>query len=576
MYDKECMQVFVSELESYINDTCTGEYSKYQIPDLEVWLQNVLLPFACSVKCPYNVDKNLHMDKVMIDLKPVLLQSLYQIYSKVRAKEMFDIAADFPDSMVAIKELKDAANASSSLGYIGKVFRPIVKRRLLHTGASTSQILDFFILMIRSLRVLDPSDLLLNYVAAPVRTYLMSRKDTVRSIVSSLTEGKHSELHGELRKGGPLEYGADEDDEDGGPGETWMPRKRDPDLLESGTRGLDVLALLVSIYGSTDLFASEYRTLLADKLLSNLEYNTDQEVATLELLKIRFGEEPLHSCEVMLRDIEDSRRVNNAIISELRKAEESIGTIDFASNVVDYAILSDNYWPSLPTDAAEAINHPKAQALLNSYENTYANLKKPRKLHSIGQMGHVALDLTFDDNTTRTFTCLPIQATLILHLEEASPKSLEDLSTVCELEEEEVRRRMVFWIIKGVCREVKTMNGAIAYEVIEDQAANAIADQTSGSKEDYDDYGQIVSSSEAQEKAALLAIEGYIKGMLSGHDSMSLERIHSLLKLVASGGSGEMKYDMNMVQLRRFLQSMVDSDKIEMIDGLYRSIKKGR
>jgi len=31
-----------------------------------------------------------------------------------------------------------------------------------------------------------------------------------------------------------------------------------------------------------------------------------------------------------------------------------------------------------------------------------------------------------------------------------------------------------------------------------------------------------------------------------------------------------------MVQLRRFLQSMVDSDKIEMIDGLYRSIKKGR
>ena len=34
---------------------------------------------------------------------------------------------------------------------------------------------------------------------------------------------------------------------------------------------------------------------------------------------LRFGEEPLHSCEVMLRDIEESKRVNNAIAFELKK-----------------------------------------------------------------------------------------------------------------------------------------------------------------------------------------------------------------------------------------------------------------
>jgi hypothetical protein len=65
----------------------------------------------------------------------------------------------------------------------------------------------------------------------------------------------------------------DEDDEDMGPGENWEPRKRDPDLIEHGLSGLDVLALLVSIYGSTDLFVNEYRSLLADKLLNNLCYN---------------------------------------------------------------------------------------------------------------------------------------------------------------------------------------------------------------------------------------------------------------------------------------------------------------
>jgi hypothetical protein len=36
----------------------------------------------------------------------------------------------------------------------------------------------------------------------------------------------------------------------------------------------------------------------------------------------RFGEEPLHSCEVMLRDIEESKRVNNAIAFDLDKNKE--------------------------------------------------------------------------------------------------------------------------------------------------------------------------------------------------------------------------------------------------------------
>jgi hypothetical protein len=34
--------------------------------------------------------------------------------------------------------------------------------------------------MIKALRVLDPSDLLLNHVAGPVRRYLKQRKDAVR------------------------------------------------------------------------------------------------------------------------------------------------------------------------------------------------------------------------------------------------------------------------------------------------------------------------------------------------------------------------------------------------------------
>jgi anaphase-promoting complex subunit 2 len=40
----------------------------------------------------------------------------------------------------------------------------------------------------QALRVLDPSDVLLEAVAKPVRAYLQARKDTVRCIVTSLTD----------------------------------------------------------------------------------------------------------------------------------------------------------------------------------------------------------------------------------------------------------------------------------------------------------------------------------------------------------------------------------------------------
>ena len=46
------------------------------------------------------------------------------------------------------------------------------------------------------------------------------------------------------------------------------------------------------------------------RLATKLDYDTDVELAQLELLKLRFGESALHHCEVMLRDFAVSKRVN--------------------------------------------------------------------------------------------------------------------------------------------------------------------------------------------------------------------------------------------------------------------------
>ena len=45
--------------------------------------------------------------------------------------------------------------------------------------------------------------------------------------------------------------------------------------------------------------------------VSNESYET--ELRSLELMKLRFGDDSLHKCEVMLRDIKDSGRVNREV-----------------------------------------------------------------------------------------------------------------------------------------------------------------------------------------------------------------------------------------------------------------------
>lgn len=70
-------------------------------------------------------------------------------------------------------------------------------------------------------------------------------------------------------------------------------------------------------------------------------------------------------------------------------------------------IVSDNYWPSMPRESM--IYHPQAAALLQSYQDTYAVLKKPRKLLPACTLGQVEVELDFMDGSSRSFLVTPMQ-----------------------------------------------------------------------------------------------------------------------------------------------------------------------
>jgi anaphase-promoting complex subunit 2 len=269
---------------------------------------------------------------------------LRQALGSLRIGELFDLIVDFPDSMPAILDLReclshtqqhaDAVRALSAAiearlhacAHHGAPSSPQVRAlsaaieaRLLLPGVDTANIIQVYVSTIhagactrgvhahahhgaprphryvsaiKALSCLDPSGVKLEAVSERVRAYLKARPDTIRQIVTSLTDPETSELLENTGSEAELltdDGGADGSLYDAADAEeakadeatmlAWQPDPIQADPTRpSARRNADVLSRLVNIYGSRALFVNEFRNMLADKLLTASDYDTDREV----------------------------------------------------------------------------------------------------------------------------------------------------------------------------------------------------------------------------------------------------------------------------------------------------------
>ena len=84
--------------------------------------------------------------------------------------------------------------------------------------------------------------------------------------------------------------------------------------------------------------------ILAERLLAKADDDVDDETRILELLKLRFGANALRECEIMLKDMADSKRIT-ANIRALVPASSSV----HAPLLPDFStvIVSELFWPPL-------------------------------------------------------------------------------------------------------------------------------------------------------------------------------------------------------------------------------------
>ena len=64
----------------------------------------------------------------------------------------------------------------------------MLKRRLLIPGVLTQSILNQHINIIKILQLLDPIGIIYNSIISTIKHYLLNRPDTLRCIISLLTE----------------------------------------------------------------------------------------------------------------------------------------------------------------------------------------------------------------------------------------------------------------------------------------------------------------------------------------------------------------------------------------------------
>lgn len=313
------------------------------------------------------------------------------------------------------------------------------------------------------------------------------------------------------------------------------------------------------------------------------------QVRVLELLKIRFGEGPLQACEVMLRDIVESRRTDTLIRKSSKFTESQVPD---EVPQIHTKILSRLFWPALNND--EFRIPPAIENLQTRYAAGFESIKASRKLTWLPALGQVSIELHLQDRIISE-DVHTWQASVIYAFQTGSendedgdnssaPPATRTVMQLVEslyMDEPLVLNALTFWVGKLVLR----LTAPNTYTVLE-TLPSSTRDPTDAAT-DPSDQTALASSAAAAAAAALSTVPTsavkseedviaekmhvfwqFIQGMLTNQGAMPLPRMVMMLKFAVPGG-----FPYGERELKDFLAGMVTEGRLEVVAGNYKIIK---
>ncbi|KAH7036387.1 hypothetical protein B0J12DRAFT_678251 [Macrophomina phaseolina] len=507
---------------------------------------------------------------------------------RARVENLFDYIVNWDRSLGAILDLKEYIITPAARNHLTNSFLQQVGRRLLHAGATTTHILDTYIYVIRAFIELDPKGILLEKVARPIRRYLRDREDTARIIVSSLLADVEDEAGNPMGLSPDIsaEIAAemlnpvaanvqDEDQELNWADMNWMPDPVDASPEYKKAKSENVLAYLLSLFDRED-FINELKNILGEHLLKNEDSDFEKEIRLLELFKLRLGDSNLQACEVMLKDVLESKRMNK----QIQHIMDRVGVYRSIPAKLNSQILSSFFWPSLRQD--EFRLPAPIQHLMKEYEASYEGIKDMRKLHWLPALGRVSVSLAFDDRTVE-LDVLPWQAAVIYAFQEdddadeedesteldeqaererqrrarlravgasniqATPekpktrkppvtKTVEQLEEALQMDEGLLRSALIFWVGHRVLVERAPDTFAVIDSLDAYDKEAALAAEEAREKAEEQAAGAAVKSAEDVLVENMQMYRQFVVGMLTNQGRMGADRVCAMLKVALMGG----------------------------------------
>ena len=498
----------------------------------------------------------------------------------LRIEELFDIVLEWPDSKGGIDDLRSAVTTPQRRLQLTDTFSATLQKRLLHPGRSTLSILQTYISMIRTFHSLDHSKVLLDRVVHALQLYLCQRDDAIRLVVTGLlsnpqatdvdeSKTKLVEL-AEILNDPNQQQGRNVDDDDLDWNDmTWVPDPVDAGVNYKRPKNEDVIGTLIGALGSHDIFIKEFQSIIAERLLAS-QTGYQQEMKVLNLLKKRFGEHALQNCDVMVKDIQDSRRVDAVLGKHLgREPDDDGDMLSFHSK-----ILSRLFWPSMPKEPFNV--PPPVTAIQAQYEAGFEKLKNSRKLNWLGHLGTATVQLDLEDRTIQ-MECKTFEAAVIYAFHDgnnadAPKKTFEELWQHLMIDEDLLEAALAFWVSQKVLKDVGDQTYVVMERLENEATAESAAD--AAGDEDGGDNSQPsprkakgVSSKEKERQAVYWQ---FIVGMLTNSaPAMPLGQILMMMKMLIPDGC-----PWTNEELQEFLDVKVSEKELELAGGKYRLPKK--
>ncbi|KAH6660201.1 Cullin family protein [Truncatella angustata] len=545
------------------------------IRELSAWIENNYARLAVEV-----VD---HLDNVQVAWADVEKWKEIAIgrLASLRISELFDIVSSWPCSEGGINDLRYTVTTPQRRLQLTDAFSVALEKRLLHPGRSTLDILRTYIAMIKTFQRLDHSRVLLDRVAYSLQLYLCTREDTVRIIVTSLlTSPKQADEEARKTKlielvelmHDPSQNHSDHQDDEWDD-LSWVPAPVDAGSNYKHRKSEDVIGTLIGAVGSPEIFIKEFQSIIGEHLLSEQEEFV-QESTVLALLKKRFGESSLQACDVMIKDIQDSRRLNDAMYRGAMNEREKM-KLEWATRT---KILSRLYWPDMGDE--RFVVPLSVSEMQRAYEDRFEHLKSSRKLKWLNHVGQATVELELEDRTiseeVRTY-----EAAIINTFSEDTESGItpswtfDTLWMHLQIDEDLLAAGLQFWVDKRVLRKT-TSQEYVVIERLEDaeQHIASIANQSGATQEIPQDAiptstrkGKGISE---KEKAQRQVYWQFIVGMLTNSMSqMPLGQISMMMKMLIADG-----FPWSNEELQEFLADKVTEGELELAGGRYKLVRR--